>query len=411
MEKTVLALCGLFLGAALLCMPTRAMIIDHQCTDLDDVSGASVNLAKATFRVWYGHTSHGSQLTTGMENLEQHFGQPYTFNETGAGDALSYVEVDGDLGHNGDLWWAEETRNQLDDPGNDRNVVIWSWCGGVSDNTPAGINAYLNAMNQLEQDYPGVVFVYMTGHLDGTGAEGNLHQMNELIRDYCRNNGKLLYDFADIESYDPDGNFFMDRYADDNCDYDGGNWATEWCDAHPGSDLCWSCDCAHSQPLNCNLKGRAFWYMVAWMAENFNPGSTPTPGPTPGTPTPTPGNCSQTGVSVWMPDDMFSPGDPCSCSVTVCNREGRTLDNTPLFVVLDVYGTYFFGPGFTTAFDNYLGVISTFPIGATRVEIIPEFYWPDTGTSGADLYFYAAITNPQMTELVGELGDWRFGWE
>jgi len=33
----------------------------------------------------------------------------------------------------------------------------------VSDNTPSGIAAYLNAMNQLEQEYPAVRFVYMTG--------------------------------------------------------------------------------------------------------------------------------------------------------------------------------------------------------------------------------------------------------
>ena len=72
---------------------------------------------------------------------------------------------------------------------NNINVVIWSWCGGVSDNTEEGINIYLNAMNQLEEDYPDVKFVYMTGHLDGTGEEGNLHIRNEQIRKFL----KLFY--------------------------------------------------------------------------------------------------------------------------------------------------------------------------------------------------------------------------
>jgi len=143
---------------------------------------------------------------------------------------------------------------------------MWSWCGGVSDNTLDGINAYLNAMNQLELDYPNVKFVYMTGHLDGSGLEGNLHIRNNQIRDFCRTHNKILLDFADIESYDPDGNFFLDKYADDNCDYIGGNWAINWCNSHPGSQLCSYCDCAHSQPLNCNLKGRAFWWMLARIA-------------------------------------------------------------------------------------------------------------------------------------------------
>ncbi|MDD5088849.1 MAG: hypothetical protein PHI18_08640, partial [bacterium] len=57
--------------------------------------------------------------------------------------------------------------------------------------------------------------------------------------------------------------YFLDLGADDNCDYSGGNWAQEWCAEHPGDPLCEYCSCAHSQSLNCNRKGRAFWYMLA----------------------------------------------------------------------------------------------------------------------------------------------------
>ncbi len=60
-------------------------------------------------------------------------------------------------------------------------------------------------MNQLETDYPDVTFVYMTGHLNGTGPEGNVNTRNNQIRNFCIENHKVLYDFADIESYDPDG--------------------------------------------------------------------------------------------------------------------------------------------------------------------------------------------------------------
>ena len=63
-------------------------------------------------------------------------------------------------------------------------------------------------------------FVYMTGHLDGYGLTGNLHIRNEQIRAYCAANKKILYDFADIESYNPDGVYFGDKDANDNCDYD-----------------------------------------------------------------------------------------------------------------------------------------------------------------------------------------------
>jgi hypothetical protein len=85
------------------------------------------------------------------------------------------------------------------------------------------INTYLSLMTQLEVDYPGVRFVYMTGHLDGSGPMGDLNLRNTQIRNYCVANKKILYDFADIESYDPDGLVnYMDLYANDNCDYDDG---------------------------------------------------------------------------------------------------------------------------------------------------------------------------------------------
>ena len=111
----------------------------------------------------------------------------------------------------------------------------------------------------------------MTGHLDGTGVESNLNKRNEQIRNYCKTNNKILYDFADIESYDPDGNYFLDKGANDNCDYDtdgngsrDGNWAIEWQNAHPGE--WYNCSSAHSQPLNANRKAYAAWWLWAKLA-------------------------------------------------------------------------------------------------------------------------------------------------
>ncbi len=250
---------------------SQPIIANHEHISLNEIPITWIETVKSDLRIWYGHTSHGSQITSGITNIETNIGEPYTFNASGSGGQLSYQELNGyDLGHNGDLYWEYLTRQQLDDPANDRNVVIWSWCGGVSDNTPAGIDIYLDAMNQLELDYPDVQFVYMTGHLD-IWSDANLKARNQQIRDYCAENDKILFDFADIESYDPDGNFY--EYANDNCDYyEGpgwgflGNWADAYCADNPDSEYCWDCYCAHSKPANCNMKGRAFWWMLAKMA-------------------------------------------------------------------------------------------------------------------------------------------------
>jgi len=249
---------------------TKALVVDHRCTDLSKIPVRWIDQAKKRFKVWYGHTSHGSQITSGMKAMNAH---PFNFNRNGRNGALSYQETGGDLGHRGDLRWAEKTKRQLERPDNDRNVVMWSWCGGCSDNTEEGIRAYLEAMNRLESEYPEVIFVYMTGHLDGSGANGNLHKRNNQIRTYCKKHGKVLFDFADIESFDPDGNGFLDRRANDGCFYDkngdgrrDANWCEEWLAGHPRHSIALPRRAAHTHPLNGALKGRAFWWMIARLA-------------------------------------------------------------------------------------------------------------------------------------------------
>lgn len=119
----------------------------------------------------------------------------------------------------------------------DVNVIIWSWCGQVSGKYTNGTLAseYLTPMTALESEYFGIKFVYMTGHLDHWDDVAN-KAANQTIRDYCTTNNKILFDFADIESYNPDNTFY--QYAGDDCSYytaNGtllGNWATEWQEAH-----------------------------------------------------------------------------------------------------------------------------------------------------------------------------------
>lgn len=249
----------------------EAIVIDHNCTDLTRIPSNWIVQAKSQFKIAYGHTSHGSQLITGMNNIKGLAGSLYWWDASGSSGGLSVHDHNGDwgdLGSGGDLTWRDTTVAALAGDEADRNVIMWAWCGGVSVNSAADIDTYLNAMNQLESDYPSVRFIYMTGHLDGTGSAGNLTQRNNQIRQYCRDHNKILFDFADIESYDPSGNEFMSRDAADSCDYNGGNWAVEWCTDNPDNEMCAcsDCDCQHSHILNCNLKGRATWWMLARMA-------------------------------------------------------------------------------------------------------------------------------------------------
>ncbi|MFC2130831.1 choice-of-anchor D domain-containing protein [Bacteroidota bacterium] len=251
---------------------SQSIIIDHTCCDLTKIPENYVTQAKQTYRIAYGHTSHGSQIVTGMSLIENPLfiygtsdGQLY-FRDSGIPGA-------NDLGNPNRTAWADATRNLLNNNTYNINTIMWSWCGQAN-TTADNIDIYLNLMNELEEDFPDITFVYMTGHLvpPGSGGciDGQLNQRNEQIRDFCQTNGNVLFDFADIESYDPDGEYFLDDCADDGCNYYNsqggkiGNWAVEWCDSHPGD--CEDCGCAHSHCLNCQQKGKAFWWMMARLA-------------------------------------------------------------------------------------------------------------------------------------------------
>ena len=273
----------LILGWQIKVLP-QGIIIDHTCTDITLISESAINQAKANLHIGYGHTSHGSQLTTGMTGLVtfanngglglSHPQDIFDWNNGGTNGALDLEEGDGygsgwldhDCGYYPE--WVNETREYLDDPSHaDVNVIIWSWCGQASGRSEQEmIDTYLAPMSQLESEYANVKFVYMTGHADGTGLSGNLHLRNQQIRNYCIANNKVLYDFYDIECYDPDNNYFGDNNVSDDCSYTGGNWAIEWQSTHIEGVDWYNCSAAHTQPLNGNQKAYTAWWLWARLA-------------------------------------------------------------------------------------------------------------------------------------------------
>jgi predicted outer membrane repeat protein len=117
----------------------------------------------------------------------------------------------------------------------------------------------------------------------------------------------------------------------------------------------------------------------------------------------------KTGVKIWMPSHQFFPGDACSCKVTVCNVTGVSLSNYPLFVILSAFDNYYFAPSFTS-YDNYLNQYPSFSIGETEIIVLPEFQWPSGVGNASGLTWYAALTDPAITQLFGEMESWEFGW-
>lgn len=302
----------LFLGFLLiifgcLCLQGQAPIIaDHNIAKLSvltSIPTTYINAAKANLHIAYEHTSHGQQIVQGMTGLVNWKGSLYAFNKGGTGGALDLRDHAispwgwSDLGSIRDpnnyvyntYDWARITRDYLNNPANSAiNVVMWSWCSSVPTETYATIQRYLDEANAIERDYPHIRFVYMTGHVDQghKAPNSNLYVRNKQIRDYCIANNKILFDFADIESYDPDGNYYADKYVSDCCNWDangngktetdGGdpglptngdrNWALDWQNSHTKNVDWFDCASSHSYPLNANLKAYAIWWLWARLA-------------------------------------------------------------------------------------------------------------------------------------------------
>ena len=222
----------------------------------------------------YAHTSHGSQIVAGLlalERIDPKYG--FAVNEEAETAALPPQEnppvlrmYDGnppDTYITPDLYWDGEYALDLTRAVADTGLFdysMWAWCGQQSWNDVDTVQRYLDALDQLESEYAGMRFIYQTGHTDGDDTS-YLVRNNEMVRDYVDANAKILFDFADIERYDPDGVEHAD--TDDAC-----GWCYTWCENHPADPDCINrpeddSECQHSHGLNCVLKAKAFWWLAA----------------------------------------------------------------------------------------------------------------------------------------------------
>ncbi len=110
-------------------------------------------------------------------------------------------------------------------------------------------------------------------------------------------------------------------------------------------------------------------------------------------------------IHIRMRDHLIYPGDPCSCEIVIFNAGPEAIEDQPLFMILDIYGEYFFAPGFTE-FDYY---DQTFPTHTSVVQVLEEFPWP-AGAGIGTATWYAALTDPDITRLTTPLAVWDFSW-
>jgi hypothetical protein len=246
--------------------PPNSFGIDHTCSDLTQIPTQWLDSVK-TMKVHYAHTSHGSQINTGLERLES-ADAAYSVaiiemalpSEAGAlcvfdgQESESYVTPD--------LYWQtaegmNNTRAVLNHNPSIR-VSLWAWCTQLDGYTQEDVQAYLDSIAVLEAEFPNINFVFMTGNAQATGDDGfNRHQRNEQIRQYCEDHGKILFDFADLDCWW--FNTGTNQWEYSNYDNNGLSVPVE----HPRFH---GDEAGHTTYESCEQKGKAFWWLMAKIA-------------------------------------------------------------------------------------------------------------------------------------------------
>ena len=241
---------------------TKAIIADHNSVDLSSISDEWIVKVKEIIEVHYCHTSHGSQIMTGLERLmDGNFAisiqlspkynyYPDNCNMPDTDLYLSLMDGQYTDGYcetyvSPDLYWESDhglslTRNMLNN--HNVNVSMFAWCSQLDYYSSSDVENYLNKMEALEKEFPDVVFVYMTGNAQS--GERNRYERNNQIRQYCKDNNKVLFDFADLDCW-----YNGEQYTEDGIPMEH---------PHYNGD-----EAGHTTYNSCENKAKAFWWLMA----------------------------------------------------------------------------------------------------------------------------------------------------
>lgn len=235
-------------------------VIDHEAVNAFDRIPAEYVQKARKLKLFYGRLSHGDQLIGGLKMVEKAKGA--SFMESGSVETF-YSSLD--PGRETPEWEGA-TRTRLAKVGAGIDVVMWAWSGNVGrperGGTPEYIEKTLTTMGKLEEAYPKIRFVYMTGPGQTWKGATDYFKNNALIRRFAKDKGKILFDFEDIDLHSPDG--VAHNEATDACE-----WCDAWCASHDCSMVDQSPKCVedtHTHCFNVLMKGKATWVLLARLA-------------------------------------------------------------------------------------------------------------------------------------------------
>ncbi len=204
-----------------------AIVINHNTVNAALIPQSYLDLA-AQKNVVFDHHSIGGNIMTGMSTLQSQnparysfvpqFAPPSDWFTTHHGTGVNIGEF-----QDGDNYYPETKIAGFDSTirggvGNVVNIAFMKFCFlDIYDDAANGLstwNSYSAMMTNLMAAYPNTRFLWVTDPLEQTLSSAYINHekslFNTALRQYVQTNGGVLYDLADIESHDPNGNLIVD---------------------------------------------------------------------------------------------------------------------------------------------------------------------------------------------------------
>lgn len=241
--------------------------IDHTCTDISLIPDTWIDSVKSDIRLHYAHTSHGEQLILGLEQIESDdptFDAEVGYSELPqvSGALCIFDGQEGDTYITPDLFWEtsegmDMTRDVLDNNPS-VSVCMWAWCTQLDYYDESQVQVYLDAMTTLVSEYPNVTFVYVTGNAQAEGGDGyNRYMRNTQIREYCENNNRFLFDFADLDCW---------WYNTSTSQWEQNTYTWQEVQVPSEHPQFYGDEAGHTTYKSCEQKGSALWWLLAQIA-------------------------------------------------------------------------------------------------------------------------------------------------
>ena len=115
------------------------------------------------------------------------------------------------------------------------------------------------------------------------------------------------------------------------------------------------------------------------------------------------------GIKLEMPAEHFKTGDNFYLNAVISNPDPPKTQ-VPIFVILQIQDLFFFAPDWSTLDEHISYYERDLMTGSENLPVLSPFDWPSNTGSFEGARFYGAMTNTEMSALLGDMDYQDFSW-